>query len=80
MNRTIKAATVKRYHHDDRDQLRNHLALFIDAHNNDRRLKTLKGLTPAQVIWKEWQAVPETFIREPCHLTSGRYTRKPPRK
>ena len=74
MNRTIKDATVKRYHYDDHDQLRNHLALFIDAYNNGRRLKTLKGLTPAQFIWKEWQAAPETFIREPCRLTSGLYT------
>jgi hypothetical protein len=26
MNRTIKDATVKRYHYDDHDQLRRHLA------------------------------------------------------
>ena len=53
--------------------MRNHLALFIDADNNARRRKTLKGLTPAQFIWRECQAPPETFIREPCSLISGLY-------
>jgi len=32
MNRTIKEATVKRYHYDDHEQLRNHLSDFIDAY------------------------------------------------
>jgi transposase InsO family protein len=46
MNRTIKEATVKRYHYDSHDQLTAHLHDFIDAYNYGRRLKTLKGLTP----------------------------------
>jgi transposase InsO family protein len=46
MNRTIKEATVKRYHYDNHEQLRQHLQLFIDAYNHGRRLKTLRGLTP----------------------------------
>ena len=46
MNRTIKDATVKRVHYDDRDQLRRRLADFVAAYNFGRRLKTLKGLTP----------------------------------
>src|SRR5271168_4151984 len=29
MNRTIKQATVKRYHYEDHDQLRRHLADFL---------------------------------------------------
>ncbi len=59
MHRTIKEATVKRYFYEDRDQLRRHFDLFVDTYNHARRLKTLKGLTPAQVIWKEWQAKPD---------------------
>jgi transposase InsO family protein len=43
MNRTIKDATVKRYHYDDYNQLRRHLADFIDAYNFGRRLKTFIG-------------------------------------
>ena len=37
MNRTIKEATVKRYHYDSHEQLRRHLDLFIDAYNHARR-------------------------------------------
>lgn len=71
MNRTIKDATTKRYHYDSHDQLRQHLELFLDAYNHARRLKTLKGLTPAQFIWKEWQSRPELLHEEPCHLIAG---------
>jgi transposase InsO family protein len=45
MNRTLKEATVKRYHYESHDQLRSHLADFVTAYNFTRRLKTLKGLT-----------------------------------
>ena len=48
MNRTIKEATVKRYHYDSHAQLTAHLHDFIDAYNYGRRLKTLKGLTPLE--------------------------------
>jgi transposase InsO family protein len=46
MYRTSKDATVKRYHHDGREQLLSHLTDFIDAHILARRLKTISGLTP----------------------------------
>ena len=49
MNRTLKEATVRRYHYDSQDQLRQHLAAFLDAYNFAKRLKTLKGLTPLQI-------------------------------
>ena len=71
MNRTIKDATTKRCHYEDHAQFEAHLGLFLDAYNHARRLKTLKGLTPAQFIWKEWQAKPELFHEEPCHLMTG---------
>ena len=46
MNRTIKDATVKRYHYGSHDELRGHLDDFLDAYTYARRLKTLSGLTP----------------------------------
>ena len=46
MNRTLKEATVRRYYYESHEQLRNHLAAFVDAYNFAKRLKTLKGLTP----------------------------------
>jgi transposase InsO family protein len=61
MNRTIKGATVKRYHYDDHAQLRSHLADFLDAYNFARRLKTLGGLTPYEFICKTWTSEPERF-------------------
>jgi transposase InsO family protein len=33
MNRTLKEATVRRYHYGSHDELRKHLQLFLDAYN-----------------------------------------------
>jgi hypothetical protein len=71
MNRTIKDATVKRYHYDDHHQLRRHLAHFIDAYNFGRRLKTLKGLTPYEFICKSWTSEPERFRLNPLQKMPG---------
>ncbi|PRX10928.1 UNVERIFIED_ORG: integrase-like protein [Martelella mediterranea] len=71
MNRTIKEATVKRFHYDDHDQLRKHLAVFIDAYNFARRLKTLRGLTPYEFICKKWTDEPERFKINPIHQIPG---------
>jgi transposase InsO family protein len=71
MNRTIKEATVKRFHYDDHDQLRRHLADFVLAYNFGRRLKTLKGLTPYEHICKCWTIEPERFTLNPIHQMPG---------
>jgi hypothetical protein len=39
-------ATVKRFHHGDHNQLRDHLDIFISADNFGRRLMSLKGALP----------------------------------
>lgn len=46
MNRTLKEATVQRYHYENHEQLRQHLADFLVAYNFAKRLKALRGLTP----------------------------------
>ncbi len=71
MNRTIKEATVKRYHYDRHEQLERHLNDFIDAYNFARRLKTLKGLTPYEFILKIWTKEPERFILNPLQKMPG---------
>ena len=71
MNRTRKAATIKRFHCDSHDQPRAHLAAFLDAYNFAKRLKTLQGLTPYEAICQAWSDDPDGFILEPVHLTSG---------
>ena len=71
MNRTLKEATVRRYHYDTHQQLEDHLAAFLDAYNFARRLKALRGLTPYQAVCKAWNEDPDRFVADPAHLTSG---------
>ena len=71
MNRTIKEATVKRYHYDTHRQLESHLADFIAAYNFARRLKTLRGLTPYEFICKTWAEQPQLFTSNPHHQSPG---------
>ncbi|STD41753.1 Uncharacterised protein [Edwardsiella tarda] len=55
MNRPFKEATVKLFHYGGHTQQRRYLANFIiDAYNLERRLKTLMGLTPYELICKQW--------------------------
>ena len=69
--RTLKHATVKRFHYETHDQLRSHLTDFINAYNFGRRLKTLKGLTPYEAICKTWTSDPGRFTLDPLHQMPG---------
>ena len=85
MNRTIREGeaerrmirwiilplSVKRFHYDDHDQFRTHLADFMAAYNSARRLKTLGGLTPYEYICKIWTSQPHRFILNPIHQMPG---------
>lgn len=71
MSRTIKGATVKRFHYDTHDQLCRHVQDFIEAYNSGRRLKTLKDLTPYEFIYKRWTSEPDRFIIDPIHQMPG---------
>ena len=74
MNRTLKDATVKRYHYETHGQLNAHLEAFLMAYNFAKRLKTLRGLTPHEYICKIWTAEPDRFRINPTHHTAGLYT------
>jgi len=71
MNRTIKEATVKRYHYDSHPQFEAHLPDFIDAYNYGRRLKTLKALTPFEYICKMRRTKLDRFNLNPTHQMPG---------
>jgi transposase InsO family protein len=71
MNRTIKEATVKRYHYQTHDQLKEHLAQFLAAYKFAKRLKTQRGLTPYEDISKCWQKEAERFKVNPHHHSMG---------
>jgi len=71
MNRTLKQATVKRFHYDTHDQLRRHLDDFVNAYNFGRRLKTLKGLTPYEAICKTWDNRAKATQARPLYQMPG---------
>ncbi len=71
MNRAIKEATVKRFHHDSHDPLRTPLADLMTAHDFARRLKTLNGLTPYEYIAQLRTSEPDRFILDPIRQMPG---------
>jgi len=71
MNRTLKEATVRRYHYETHDQLRAHLDTFLAAYNFAKRLKTLRGLTPYEFMCKRWTENPDQFRLDPVHHKLG---------
>jgi hypothetical protein len=52
------------------DRLRTHLAAFLAAYDFARRLKTLNGLTPYEIICRIWTSEPDRFILNPGHQMS----------
>jgi hypothetical protein len=58
MKRSLKEATVRRYHYETHRQLEGHLAAFLDAYNFARRLTTPRGLTPYEAICMTWADEP----------------------
>ena len=71
MNRTLKEATVRRYHYETHDQLREHLDTFLAAYNFAKRLKTLRGLAPYEFICKCWTENPDQFRLDLIHHKLG---------
>lgn len=74
MNRTLKEATVQRYHYQTTAQLNEHLQAFLLAHNHAKRLKRLRGLIPHEFVCTQWQKDPTIFTRDPTQFTLGLYT------
>jgi hypothetical protein len=54
LNRTLKKATIKRFHYESTAQLNSHLQAFLLAYSFAKRLKRLKGLTPYEFICAGW--------------------------
>ena len=73
MNRTLKEATVQRYHYQTTAELNEYLQTFLLAYNHTKRLKTLRGLTPHEFVCAQWQKNPAVFTRDPTHHTLGPY-------
>jgi transposase InsO family protein len=58
VNRTLKEATVQRYHYGKHVELMAHFHAFLMAYNFAKRLKTLKGLTPYEHVCRTGQCSP----------------------
>ena len=71
MNRTIKEATVKKYHYDTEAMLKQHLQHFLNAYNYAKKLKSLRFLTPMEKILNEWKNKPNLFHSNPFHYSMG---------
>ena len=71
MNRTLKDATVKRFHYNSHEQLRHHLCNFIEVSNYALQRKILIGLTPYEFTWKRWTAEPDQIVISKIHQMSG---------
>lgn len=71
MNRTIEDATVKVYHYDDLESLKDHVLAFVAARNFAQHLKALRWRTPYQVICEAWTKDPSIFKINPNHLIPG---------
>ena len=74
VNRTLKEATVQRYHYRTTAESNEHLQAFLLAYNHPKRLKILRGLMPHEFVCTQWQKDPVIFARDPTHLTLGLYT------
>ncbi|GAD08742.1 transposase and inactivated derivatives [Gluconobacter frateurii NBRC 103465] len=64
MNRTIKEATVKRFHYDSHEQLRTHLNDFMAAYK-------FNILIPYEGVGTIWTSDPERFIINPTQKIPG---------
>ena len=70
MNRTIKEATVRRFHYESHDQLRTHLADFLAAYNFADASRR-SAVSPYEHICKIWTSEPDRFILDPILQMPG---------
>ena len=74
MNRTIKDATTKVFHHETTESLRAHVLAFVSAYSFAKHLKALRRQTPFQAIGDAYKANRIPFKINPHHHTLGPYT------
>ena len=70
MNRTLKDATLRRYHHASHDEFTGAPRALCRCIQYGRRLKALRGLTPYEAVCQSWTREPSRFISNPFNHTS----------
>jgi transposase InsO family protein len=71
MNRTVKDAAPKTFHHPDLGALKAHVLAFVTAYDYAKHLKALRWRTPFQAICDAWAENPAIFRINPHHLIPG---------
>jgi transposase InsO family protein len=75
MNRTIKDATVKAFHYESLESLKDHVLAFVAAYNFAKHLKALRWRTPFEAIQDAWTNDPSPFKINPHQLIPRPNTR-----
>ena len=70
-NKIIKNHTTKVYHYDNVEQLKHHLMTFLLYYNHQRKLKSLKFISPYDKIVQEFDQKPHLFNINPTHKLMG---------
>lgn len=65
MNRTVKEATIRRFHYETSAELNTHLQSFLAVYSYAKWLKRLKSLTPYEFVCAEWRKNLIVFKRDP---------------
>lgn len=71
MNDIIKKATLKFFHYDSIDQFSEHLAKFLNYYNCQKRLKSLKFISPYDFVLEKYKENPKIFHKNPFHHCVG---------
>jgi transposase InsO family protein len=71
MNRTIKEATVKKYHYDSESQFKQHLYDFLNVYNFAKKLKSLKFKSPWDFIVDYYKKNATIFTNNPHNYSMG---------
>lgn len=61
----------KAFHYQSHAHLQEHFLTFFDTYNFERRLKTLRGLTPYEFVCQSWREYPDRFRKNPIKNRPG---------
>ena len=73
MNRTIKEATVKKYHYETMSEMQKHLDAYLVAYNCAKHLRSIKFKTPLEFLMDKYLNKPILFKNNPYQYSPGPY-------
>lgn len=73
MNRTIKDATIKRYHYETLEQIQEHLQSYLLAYNVAKKLKVLNGKSPIDFLIDKLKLFHYNFKHKPFQYFPEQY-------